>query len=86
MECNSLKAERPAPDFLRWLYREGRLTAAELSDQLRALDALAAGKLVPLFPDQASAESKASQGSEAKHSQQNLVRPPGRRPLHAQRS
>ena len=46
-ECNSYKGEKPAGDFLRWLYRERRLTAVELTDQLRALDALAAGKLRP---------------------------------------
>lgn len=49
-ECNSLKGERPAPDFLRWLYRQGCLTAVELSDRLQALDALASGKLRPPLP------------------------------------
>lgn len=48
VECNSQKTERPARDFLRSLYREQRLTTAELADRLRALDALAAGKLRPL--------------------------------------
>jgi len=38
-------ANRPAGDFLRWLYRERRLTDAELDARLRALDALASGKL-----------------------------------------
>src|SRR5437899_6915988 len=47
LECNSQKGERPAADFLRWLYRERRLTAVELAARLRALDALAAGKLRP---------------------------------------
>jgi 5-methylcytosine-specific restriction endonuclease McrA len=47
LECNSQKGERPAEDFLRWLYRERRLTAAELRGRLRALDAVAAGKLRP---------------------------------------
>jgi HNH endonuclease len=47
LECNSLKGERRASDFLRWLYREGRLTATELTGRLRALEALAAGKLRP---------------------------------------
>jgi hypothetical protein len=45
MECNAQKGEKPADDFLRRLYRERRLTAAELAARLRALDALAAGKL-----------------------------------------
>ena len=48
VECNSQKGERPARDFLRGLYREQRLTTAELADRLRALGALAAGKLRPL--------------------------------------
>src|SRR6266850_2584502 len=53
LECNSLKGERPAADFLRWLYRQRCLTSAELNDRLRALDALASGKLPPpvLHPD-----------------------------------
>jgi hypothetical protein len=47
LECNSQKGERRAEDFLRWLYRERRLTAAELAGRQRALDALSAGKLRP---------------------------------------
>jgi hypothetical protein len=47
LECNSLKGERSAPDFLRWLFRDRRLTASELHAALRALEALAAGKLPP---------------------------------------
>ena len=47
LECNSQKGERPADDFLRSLYRDRRLTASELQARLRALDALAAGKLPP---------------------------------------
>jgi len=39
--------DRPARDFLRILYRKGRLTAAELDARLRALKDLAAGKLGP---------------------------------------
>ena len=50
VECNSHKGERSAGDFLRWLYRERRLTAVELSDRVRALNALASGKLLPLLP------------------------------------
>jgi len=52
MECNSTKGEKPAEDFLRKLYRERRLTAAEMADRLRALDALAAGKLRPPLASQ----------------------------------
>jgi len=50
VECNSRKGDRPAPDFLRTLYRQGRLTPAELDTRLRALKDLAAGKLRPLLP------------------------------------
>ena len=50
MECNVAKGEKPADDFLRRLYRERRLTAAELAGRLRALDALASGKLRPPLP------------------------------------
>src|SRR5712664_1346073 len=45
IECNTRKGDRPAPDFLRTLYRQGRLTPAELDARLRALQDLAAGKL-----------------------------------------
>ena len=47
IECNSRKGDRPARDFLRILYRKGRLTSAELDAGLRKLQALAAGKLRP---------------------------------------
>ena len=49
-ECNSRKGERPAADFMRALYREGRLTGAELLRGLRSLKDLAAGKLRPALP------------------------------------
>ena len=49
LECNSRKRDRPAPDFLRTLYRLGRLTPAELDGRLRALKDLAAGKLHPVL-------------------------------------
>ncbi len=52
MECNSQKGERPAEEFLRWLFREHRLTAAELSDRFRALELLAFGKLRPALPSE----------------------------------
>jgi hypothetical protein len=50
MECNPRKGDHPAPNFLRTLYRQGRLTPAELDARLRALKDLAAGKLRPLLP------------------------------------
>jgi 5-methylcytosine-specific restriction endonuclease McrA len=45
--CNAGKSDRSARDFLRTLYRSGRLTAKELDGRLRALKELAAGKLRP---------------------------------------
>ncbi len=50
LECNSQKGQRSAEEFLRGLYRERRLSDAELSGRLRALDDLAAGKLIPPLP------------------------------------
>ena len=47
IECNTRKGDRPVPDFLRTLYRLGRLTPAELDARLRALKDLAGGKLRP---------------------------------------
>ena len=49
IECNSRKGDRPARDFLRALYRQGRLTSTELDRRLRALKNLAAGKLRPVI-------------------------------------
>jgi 5-methylcytosine-specific restriction endonuclease McrA len=47
MDCNGQKRAQAAPDFLRLLYREGRLSKEDLSERLRALEELAAGKLRP---------------------------------------
>jgi predicted DNA-binding transcriptional regulator len=47
INCNSRKSDLPAADFLRQLFREGRLSAKDLSDRLRAVQDLAAGKLRP---------------------------------------
>ena len=46
-ECNARKGDSSAANFLRSLYRDGKLTSDELTGQLRALKALAAGKLRP---------------------------------------
>src|SRR5258708_38727241 len=46
-ECNAQKGETSAEGFLRSLYRDGRLTASEFTGRLRAVEALAAGKLRP---------------------------------------
>jgi len=47
LKCNSQKGDSSALDCFRRLYRERRLSDAELAERLRALDALAAGKLRP---------------------------------------
>jgi len=52
VECNSAKQDRSAEEFLRWLYRDRRLSVDELASRLRALDDLAAGKLKPPLPRQ----------------------------------
>jgi len=54
LQCNSRKSDSSADDFLRRLYRERLLTAEELEGRLRALDALAAGKLPPRLAAQAN--------------------------------
>jgi HNH endonuclease len=51
MECNAQKGERPAEEYLRWLFREHRLGAAELRGRFEALELLAAGKLRPALAD-----------------------------------
>jgi 5-methylcytosine-specific restriction endonuclease McrA len=50
-ECNSQKGQCRADDFLRSLFRDRKLTESELAGRLRALDALAAGKLPPPLPN-----------------------------------
>jgi 5-methylcytosine-specific restriction endonuclease McrA len=47
VECNWKKKDNAPGDFLRELYREGSLSRKELGGRLRALQALAAGKLRP---------------------------------------
>lgn len=49
VECNENKGQTAAEDFLRSLFRQRRITSTELADRLRALDALAAGKLRPIL-------------------------------------
>ena len=58
VRCNSQKKACAPEDFLRWLYRQRRLTDADLTARLRALDALASGKLSPSFPVAANALSR----------------------------
>jgi len=52
LDCNTHKTERSAVEFVRWLYRDRRLSFDELTGRLRALDDLAAGKLIPQLPRQ----------------------------------
>lgn len=59
-ECNSQKAARHAGDFLRWHFREGRLTAAELKGRLLALRKLASGKLRPQLEGSKGSTSRMS--------------------------
>jgi HNH endonuclease len=54
IECNSQKGEKPAEEFLRWLFREHRLGAAELRGRFEALEMLAAGKLRPELSSRAT--------------------------------
>ncbi len=62
-ECNSQKGPCRAEDFLRSLFRERKLTERELAARLRALDALAAGKLPPPLPSAAAPETPAPRAS-----------------------
>ena len=51
-DCNTKKKQRPAEELLRWLFRERRISPAELCNRLRALHSLKAGKLKPLLSRQ----------------------------------
>jgi 5-methylcytosine-specific restriction endonuclease McrA len=62
MECNSEKGERPAEEFLRWLFREHQLGAADLNDRFQALELLASGKLRPALPSEGGPGSQESSG------------------------
>jgi hypothetical protein len=63
LDCNSLKAERNAVEFVRSLYRDRRLSSDELTGRLRALDDLAAGKLIPPTPVQRKNGNESKEGS-----------------------
>lgn len=49
-ECNSEKGGKDAKEFVRWLYRENRLTGVEMNERMNALERLAAGELKPALP------------------------------------
>jgi hypothetical protein len=57
-ECNSLKSGLAADDFIRTLYRRGRLNAAEMEDRLSALGALQSGDLKPVMMAEAGGPDK----------------------------
>jgi len=61
VECNTQKGETVAEDFLRGLYRDGRLTAIELTGRLRAVEALVAGKLRPALHNQDAKDDRQPQ-------------------------
>ena len=63
VDCNSQKGEQSAEEYLRWLYRERKLSGDELTGRLRALDALAAGKLIPPLPGQRGHGNGSKEGS-----------------------
>ncbi|HLE37722.1 MAG TPA: winged helix-turn-helix transcriptional regulator [Candidatus Acidoferrales bacterium] len=46
-DCNTQKRHRPADEFLRLLYRNGRLSSSDLDARLAALQALQSGHLLP---------------------------------------
>jgi hypothetical protein len=48
-EANNRKGPTQADDFLRQMFREGLLSEQELTDRLRALDDLRAGRLKPVL-------------------------------------
>src|SRR5258708_1343984 len=57
MDCNSQKGAQSAEEYLRRLFHGRRLSDAELGGRLRALDDLAAGKLIPPLPGQGDKEN-----------------------------
>lgn len=79
-ECNSSKRERPAADFLRSLYREGRITGAELIRGLQSLDDLAAGNLRPVLPAPALRSAAVPRSALAARTGLASTRAPGSRP------
>ena len=64
MDCNSRKKDLPAEDSLRRLYREGRLSAKDLSERLQAVQDLAAGKLRPKLSNWEDVGSAGGNGNE----------------------
>ena len=77
LECNSGKCHKSAGDFLRQLYREQHLTAAEFAARLRALEALAAGKLRPQLDGQGDPGGKGSRGCKGGRGKDARLNSPG---------
>jgi len=63
--CNWQKRDHAAEVFLRQLYREGRLSAKDLSARLQAVQDLAAGKLRPQVLSEGHEGSRSGKGSRA---------------------
>jgi hypothetical protein len=57
LECNATKGGRPAADFLRQLFRSGRLSSSDLDSRLAALDSLRRGHLIPALSSSRPASS-----------------------------
>ncbi|MGC1416537.1 MAG: HNH endonuclease signature motif containing protein, partial [Candidatus Acidiferrum sp.] len=75
MACNAQKGERPAEEYLRWLFREHRLGAAELRGCFEALELLAAGKLRPALPSGENTTSREQPICHSERSRGTSLRP-----------
>lgn len=60
-QCNWHKRDHSAEDFLRELYRQGRLSHEDLSGRLAKLQALADGKLKPVVSNGAGAGGESNE-------------------------
>jgi hypothetical protein len=76
VDCNSQKGEMGAEDFLLQLYRERRLSSSQLGGRLRALEALAAGKLRPGLPTAFQQNGEGAKTSASANSLSRTFRPP----------
>ena len=81
LDCNSRKRDLSAADFLRHLFRQGRLSAKDLSARLRTLQDLAAGKLRPKLSTTQDAASDPSKASRVAVDNSSAAPPPARVPL-----
>ena len=86
MECNAQKGERPAEEFLRWLFREHRLGAAELRDRFGALELLASGKLRPALPSGAEEAKNARLPSRLRVNRRRPLQLPSQEGQRSQRA